>query len=457
MIQWLAENWLKVAIPVLAFLATWGVGLWLRRITYSTFVFWAAKAKWEGTRIVIAATRRSFLLWFILLGVDIAVQISVLPSDVKSTVGRAIGSLFVASLAWVFIVLSERLLRLYLRKVKTPERTTIISINIIRIVIIVIGVLVILDIWGIPTTPLLLLILVAVVAAALAFRTTAPNLFAGFQLSATQQIRAGDYIKLETGEEGYVTEMSWNTTRIKALDESTIIIPNSRLLQHTVINYGRPLKKAKEPFRFHSRTHLTELTGLRAKNLRELVDTLKEAPEAVVYYHTHHFLEEHHYLTPEPANDFAVWVADALGDEVLGEKLASVDTFSFHDLASLRERLVGIIEEHMALGSNSREAMPGREFYFMKSVSLILPTPYLAHDLREFVETLRKVSLGSLYFHMFESRLRLGRGLNDFSVWLQDSLGESELGQEIARLDPYTYSLEGLRSALIQLIEKRIK
>jgi hypothetical protein len=168
-------------------------------------------------------------------------------------------------------------------------------------------------------------------------------------------------------------------------------------------------------------------------------------------------MQEHHYLTPEPANDFAVWVADGLGDEVLGEKLASVDTFSFPDLASLRERLVGVIEEHLALGSNSREAMPGEEFYFMKSVSLILPTPYITHDLREFVETLRKVSLGSLYFHMFESRLRLGRGLNDFSVWLQDSLDESELGQEIARLDPYTYSLEGLRSALIQLIEKRIK
>ena len=457
MIQWLIENWLEIAIPVLAFLVTCGIGLWLRRIMYSTLLFWLAKAKWEGTSILITTTRRPFLLWFVLLGIDIAIQVSALPPEAKGTTGRAIGSLFVMSLAWVFIVLSERLLRLYLPRVKTPERTIAISINIVRIVIIVIGLLVILDIWGVPTTPLLLLILVAVVAAALAFRTAAPNLFAGFQLSATQQIRVGDYIKLETGEEGYVTEMNWNNTRIRALDESTIIIPNSRLLQHTVINYGRPLKKAKEPFHFHSRTHLTELTGLRAKNLRELVDILNKAPETVVYFHTHHFMEEHHYLTPEPANDFAVWVADALGDEVLGEKLASVDTFSFPDLASLRERLVGVIEEHLALGSNSREAMPGQEFYFMKSVSLILPTPYITHDLREFVETLRKVSLGSLYFHMFESRLRLGRGLNDFSVWLQDSLNEPELGQEIARFDPYTYSLEGLRSALIQLIEKRIK
>ena len=168
-------------------------------------------------------------------------------------------------------------------------------------------------------------------------------------------------------------------------------------------------------------------------------------------------MEEHHYLTPEPSNDFAIWVNDALGNEVLGERLASVDTFEFPNLGAFRDRLVSIIEEYLAVESNFRQAMEGREFHFMKSVSVILPTPYVAHDLREFIEALRKISLGSLYFHIFESRLRLGRGLNDFTIWLKDSLGEAELGEEIARLDPYTYTLEGLRLALIQLIEKRIK
>ena len=345
-------------------------------------------------------------------------------TETKSIIAKVIGSLFVLSLGWVIIVLSERLLKIYLPRIKAPQPTIALAINVVRITIIVVVALIVLDIWGMPTTPLLLLIAVVVLAAALALRNAAPNLFAGFQLGATQQIKVGDYIKLETGEEGYVTEISWNNTRLKALDESIVVIPNSRLLQHTVINYGRPLKKAKEPFRFYSRTHLTELTGLRAKNLRELVDIMKKVPDAVIYYHTHRFLEEHHYLTPEPSNDFAVWVSDALGEEVLGERLASVNTFEFPNLGALRERLVGIIEERLAKGPDSREAMTGREFHFMKSVSVILPTPYVAHDLREFVETLRKISLGSLYFHVFESRLRLGKGLNDFSIWMKDSLGE---------------------------------
>jgi small-conductance mechanosensitive channel len=457
MIQWLIDNWLKIAIPILAFLATYIVGLWLRGAANNAFERWTARTRWGGSRLVVAIFYRPFLYWILLLGVCIAIQVSVLPPEAKSITARVAGGLFVLSLGWVIIVLSERVLKLYLPEMKALQATTTLAINVVRITIIVVVVLIVLDIWGMPTTPLLLLVAVAVVAAALALRNVVPNLFAGFQLSATQQIKVGDYIKLETGEEGYVIEISWNTTRIKSLDESTVIVPNSQLLQHTVINYGHPLKKAKEPFHFVSRTHLTELTGLKAKNLPELVEVLKRVPDAVIYYHTHHFLEQHHYLTPEPSNDFAIWVGDALGDEVLGERLASVDTFGFPNLGTLRERLANIIEEHLSSGSNFREAMPGREFHFMKSVSVILPTSYVAHDLREFVEALRKISLGSLYFHVFESRLRLEKKLNDFSIWLKDSLDEIELGEEIGRLDPYTYTLEGLRSALIQLIEKRIK
>jgi hypothetical protein len=86
-----------------------------------------------------------------------------------------------------------------------------------------------------------------------------------------------------------------------------------------------------------------------------------------------------------------------------------------------------------------------------------LPTPYIAHDLREFVEVLRQVSLNSLSYHIFEARLRLKRGVNDFSIWIEDCLGDKDLADRLAYLDPYNYTLESLRSTIIQLIEKRIK
>jgi hypothetical protein len=457
MVKWLIDNWLLISVPVLVFLGSYIVGLWARRVVSNAFDRWASRVRWQGSKLVMTAMHRPFLFWFLILGVFIAIQVSVATPQVKAITTKAMGILFVLSLGWLFINLGGQLLDTYLPRMKVQWPSITLAKNVTNAVTVVVCALIILEIWGMPTTPFLVLIAVGIVAAALAFRNAAPNLFAGLQLGTTQQIKVGDYIKLETGEQGYVTEITLSNTRIKALDESIIIVPNNRLLQFTVVNYGHPLKKAAEPFRFHSRTYIKELTGLKAKNLRELVDTLKKVPDSVIYYHTHNFLEEHQYLIPEPSNDFAVWVNDVLGEEVLGERLASVNTFEFPSLGILRERMVVIIEEHLAGGSNSREAMPGREFCFMKSVTLVISTPYVADDLREFVEALRKISLGSLYFHVFESRLRLGRGLNDFTIWLQDSLNETELGEEIARTDPYTYTLEGLRSAFIQLIEKRIQ
>jgi hypothetical protein len=328
---------------------------------------------------------------------------------------------------------------------------------VFRIVLLVVAVLVILGVWGIPTTPLLLLIAVIIMIALIAFRDAAPNLFASFQIAATQEIKIGDYIKLDSNDEGYVTEISWNTTRLKALDGSTVLIPNNILLHRKVINYGRPLKKAREPFYFNSQTHMAELTGLKAKNLRELVDNVKKVPDSVIYYHTHHFLEEHQYLIPELSNDFSRWVKEALDNDALSEKLANLNIFELKDLTTFRDKLVNIIEDYMAQDHYQREAVDGREFYFMKSVSVILPTSYIAHDLREFTEAVRQVSPASIYFHFFESRLRMGQESNDFAIWLEKSMEEPDLSQEVQGIDPYAYTLEGLRSSLVQTIEKRIK
>lgn len=458
MIEWIIDNWTGLASSAGVFAVVVICGLLIRRVIFTTFVLQAARRKWGGTSFVITATRRAFLIWVLLAALSITVQVSTLATEAKPLVNRASGSLFVLSFAWVVMTLGDQALRLNLPRMKVPDSVVRISSIAARTLIVLIAVLAILDIWGSLSTPILIVALVGAAAAYLVVRGALPNVVAGLQMSASPQFKVGDYIKIETGEEGYVEDITWNSTRIRALNETTVLIPNSRLLQHTVTNYGRPLRRAKEPFSFHIRCHLPELTGIQARNLGDLLTQLKQASDSMIYYHTHHFLEEHHYLTPEPANDFAIWVGDALGDDILGEQLASVDTFSFPNLGSLRERLAGIIEEHMSTdGGISRDAEPGREFYFMQSVSVIMDSTWRAHDLREFVETLRTVSVGSIYFHMFESKLRLGRGQNDFSVWLQDSLGEPELAQEIARLDPYTYSLEGLRSTLIQLIEKRIK
>ncbi|MBT9537326.1 MAG: mechanosensitive ion channel family protein [Nitrospirae bacterium] len=447
MIEWLNKNWISITVPTIVFLAFFVVAIWARRTLFNYLNGLFFKIKWEGSEILLQTTKTPFFQWCLIVGAYTAILVSTLSPHGKALTGRIMGSIFVISLTWTVISLAEKLLHLYLNRLKAlPLLPTTVVINVVRITFIVIGVLMLLDIWKVPTTPLVLALTIGLLVAVLASRNEILNIFSGLQLAHGDLIKMGDYIKLESGEEGYVFDITWRNIQIKAPDDKIILVPNSKFTKTTVTVYREPLKKATQPFCFYTRLHIKELTGLKANNLSELVNILNDVPDSVVYYHTHNFIEEYQYLIPHPANEFALWVSDVIGDEILAEKLSNIDTFEFPSVGELRERIIAVINDGLSTRGDRRTAFEGREFHFIKSVSVVLTTPYIAHDLREFVEALRKVSINSLYFHIFESRLRLHKGINDFSIWLQDNLDERELADKIAVLDPYNYTLEGLRS-----------
>ena len=210
------------------------------------------------------------------------------------------------------------------------------------------------------------------------------------------------------------------------------------------------------PFHFYTRLNLTELLGRKAKNISELLEGIKSVPGSSIYYHTHRFLQQHHFLSPEPPNDFAYWVSNILQEEKIGERLASVDIIQFKKIHDLREKFISTIEEYLKTKHVLREAPAFSEFHFMKSVTFIIPTQYTANNLTEFLQAVKKISIHSLYFHIFEARLRLEKGSNDFSNWLEIELKETELAKVISKLDPYTQTLESLRQKIINLVERRL-
>jgi cell division protein FtsB len=218
------------------------------------------------------------------------------------------------------------------------------------------------------------------------------------------------------------------------------------------------LLKAKEPFRFYTRLHLSELTGLRATTLTQLVELIKDVPGSSIYHHTHRFLQQHQVFSPEPPNDFAYWVTEILGEKELGERLASIDIMQFSKIHDLRAKIVSIIEEYLKEErfAKLKFAREGEEFYFIKSVSFVIPTDYVVDNLVDFVEVLKKITFDAIYFHIFEARLRLEKKTNDFSNWIEHSVGDKELADELAELDPYTRTLDDLRAAMIRIISKRL-
>lgn len=218
------------------------------------------------------------------------------------------------------------------------------------------------------------------------------------------------------------------------------------------------LVKARKPFVFYTRLNLTELTGLKAAGLSQLLKLLKKVPDSSIYHHTHNFLQQFQSLLPGSPSDFAFWVSDVLGEDELGEKLAAIDTIQYPTIAELRQAIVKTVADYLKAHPRAKKrfAEEGEEFYFLKSISFVVPNNLQAQDLKEFAEVLDKITPDSIYFHVFEARLRLHKTGNDFANWIENSLGDKKLADRISGLDPYSYTLEDLRKAFIRIINRRI-
>lgn len=217
------------------------------------------------------------------------------------------------------------------------------------------------------------------------------------------------------------------------------------------------MKKANDPFRFRNRLTLAEVTGRKAFSINELLEGIRQADDEVIYYHTHRFIKQFHHLVPEGANDFAYWVTNTVQADRLGEELTAIDIVRYNSLVDIKAAFIATLERHLAANPGpSRTVAPGREFHFMRAIRFSLPTACAADSYASFLDCLRGVNPSSLYLHVFEARLRPPYGVDDFSHWFKKEFGDEEVGREISRLDPYSYTLEGLRKRIIRIIEQRL-
>ncbi len=108
--------------------------------------------------------------------------------------------------------------------------------------VVVMGAIIILGTFGIEVSPLLASLGIAGLAVALAFQDTLANFFAGVYITADRPVKTGDYIKLDSGDEGYVTKIGWRSTQIRTLPGNIVVVPNSKLAQSIITNYYAPEK-----------------------------------------------------------------------------------------------------------------------------------------------------------------------------------------------------------------------
>jgi trehalose synthase-fused probable maltokinase len=216
------------------------------------------------------------------------------------------------------------------------------------------------------------------------------------------------------------------------------------------------LQPGEGPFAFVACMELKEFVGLRAENERQLAQLLDEVPLDSIYYHTHGFLLRHRLATGPYPNDFATWVDVQVRDRVLGERLAMVDPADFTTLQALREELVSVVDEHLRRLGIVPQVVSGEPFDFIQSRIVEVPTGIEVRTLPELRNALLEVDQSALYFHLVETRLRLGRGRNDFAAWLERGLGLPELAARVHALNPYSTSLEQTRTRLVAILDEAL-
>src|SRR4030065_482490 len=148
------------------------------------------------------------------------------------------------------------------------------------------------------------------------------------------------------------------------------------------------------PFYFYTSSNLVELTGEKADNLEELVALLKRCTGSAIFYHVFQSFRDRQGKTP---------------------------------------------------------------FFFCQSISIVMPTHYIAWNLEDFYQVIGKIGIRSIHYHLIEARLRLGIHTNDFSNWFRNSLGMERPAQRIEGIDIYLHSLEEIRKKILQYGEEEMK
>lgn len=139
--------------------------------------------------------------------------------------------------------------------------------NLARLAVWAIGGAWALDVLGVHVSALIAALGVAGIAISLGLQDTLSNFFSGLQIVLSRQVQPGERVRLSTGEEGIVHDVTWRNTMIVSGSEDLIIIPNSLLGRGLVTNFSRPASQhvVSVPFTLAYGTDLARATLIAAE------------------------------------------------------------------------------------------------------------------------------------------------------------------------------------------------
>jgi small-conductance mechanosensitive channel len=230
----------RLLLPALLAAAGLALGLLARAFIARRLAAAAARTASVVDDAFVGALRGPVVLWGLVLGLHLAARASPLPPSVSRLLPDALLILLIASVTWVLARVSSDLVGAHALKITRDVPSATLVPNAVRLGILLAGFLVVLQTLGISITPLLTALGVGGIAVALALQDTLANFFAGVHVLVSKQVRPGDFIRLEGGEDGFVEDITWRTTTIRQLRNNLVSVPNAKLASAITTNFSLP-------------------------------------------------------------------------------------------------------------------------------------------------------------------------------------------------------------------------
>jgi len=238
------DNWAAWASPLAwtvgTLLGSWAVGHLVGAVLMSRVPRWVTGRQQRLTESALQIVRTRLPWWSLLTGAWLAAGYWPFTPEGHLLVGRTAFVVGAVSVTLALASLASQSVDTYGALISPALPVSSLTRNVAWALIAVLGLLVILNGLGLSITPMLTALGVGGLAVALALQEPLANFFAGLFITLGGQIRVGDYVTLDSGQEGYIVDFSWRSTRLRMLANNLVVVPNAKLAQAIVVNHHLP-------------------------------------------------------------------------------------------------------------------------------------------------------------------------------------------------------------------------
>ena len=284
--DWYYNNIEILGPPALTIVCGILLGFIFKRFVHSRLKKAAERSNWAGDDAVLEAIEPHIVVWFFLGALSISVskieavqpQNTYLISILNDYAPKFLIIVLIGSITLAIGNLSVSIFDLWARDQEKGFPSTTMFTNFVRIAIYVIGILIILDALSISITPMITALGVGGIAVSLALKDTLTDVFAGLHILLSKKVQVGDFIQLDSGEMGYIQNISWRNTIMMERTNNIIHIPNTRLSSAIIKNFdsGDPSFSVKIPVGVGYSSDLDEVEKVTKKVINEIQSSMEE-------------------------------------------------------------------------------------------------------------------------------------------------------------------------------------